>query len=470
MRCNISNSRGLATLLLLLTLLFAGPLRAWAETPRNILLLNSYHEGFKGTDDIVAGFRAVVNEAVPGTNIKTEYLDSQNFSGPAYDEQVVALLRHKYRGHHFDLLVISDDYAFNLVEKYYDELFAPIPVVFCGTNAFEPQRIAEKNRFVGVDERPSFRETVELIRQLRPQTRRMVVIHDSSLVGQINSEEFRTATAGLVAEVDFTYLAGLELEELQAKVQALPADTVAIYFASFVLNRAGKSYSSGAALELLAAKSPVPIFGGWEFSLGHGIVGGKLVNLHEHGTLAGRLAVRIFKGEEIAALPKLSPSPNQFMFDQQELLRFHIKDALLPAGSMVVNRLPSFYQRNRAEIFIALSVALVLVVICSFIVLYQSRRNLQRAYREQLAVEKSLREKQAELTLALGEIKQLSGFIPICSSCKSIRDDQGFWQRVEKYISERSDAQFSHSICPDCAKKLYADILDEDGNINIPGT
>ena len=55
----------------------------------------------------------------------------------------------------------------------------------------------------------------------------------------------------------------------------------------------------------------------------------------------------------------------------------------------------------------------------------------------------------------LEEIKTLCGLIPICASCKKIRDDQGYWQGVEKYIEQHSFAEFSHGICPDCIKKLY---------------
>lgn len=88
---------------------------------------------------------------------------------------------------------------------------------------------------------------------------------------------------------------------------------------------------------------------------------------------------------------------------------------------------------------------------------------------EQINIEKKLQQQKNdlidELQNALSEIKQLSGFIPICASCKNIRDDQGYWKRVEQYITERSEAEFSHGICPDCTKKLYPDICDEDGNL-----
>lgn len=61
----------------------------------------------------------------------------------------------------------------------------------------------------------------------------------------------------------------------------------------------------------------------------------------------------------------------------------------------------------------------------------------------------------ADLKKALAEINTLRGFIPICSNCKKIRDDEGYWQRIEEYIQDRSEAQFSHGLCPECAKQIY---------------
>lgn len=64
-----------------------------------------------------------------------------------------------------------------------------------------------------------------------------------------------------------------------------------------------------------------------------------------------------------------------------------------------------------------------------------------------------------ELQEALAKVKTLSGLIPICASCKKIRDDQGYWNQVESYVAKRSDAKFSHGICPECARKLYPDVV-----------
>ena len=60
-----------------------------------------------------------------------------------------------------------------------------------------------------------------------------------------------------------------------------------------------------------------------------------------------------------------------------------------------------------------------------------------------------------ELQSAISQIKTLRGIVPICSNCKKIRDDKGYWQMVEKYVSDHSDAEFSHGICPECVEKLY---------------
>ncbi len=63
-----------------------------------------------------------------------------------------------------------------------------------------------------------------------------------------------------------------------------------------------------------------------------------------------------------------------------------------------------------------------------------------------------------QLRQALAEVNKLSGLLPICASCKRIRDDKGYWQQIEGYIRDHSEADFSHGICPECAKKLYPDI------------
>ena len=133
-----------------------------------------------------------------------------------------------------------------------------------------------------------------------------------------------------------------------------------------------------------------------------------------------------------------------------------------------------------------LSRLIISVFACPFLYLYlawQNRRNgIMIEHRPVLAILKEVAEIRVELSLAqqeiqrrkqverekeeliaqlqaaLSEVKTLRGFLPICANCKKIRDDAGYWQKIEKYIEERSEAKFTHGICPECAKRLYPQI------------
>ncbi len=76
-------------------------------------------------------------------------------------------------------------------------------------------------------------------------------------------------------------------------------------------------------------------------------------------------------------------------------------------------------------------------------------------------LEERVKERTADFKKALEDVKTLSGLLPICAGCKKIRNDTGYWQQIESYISERSDADFSHGICPDCMKRLYPELFVE---------
>lgn len=87
--------------------------------------------------------------------------------------------------------------------------------------------------------------------------------------------------------------------------------------------------------------------------------------------------------------------------------------------------------------------------------LRENQENLEKRVQERT---QELSKTNEELREAMGKVKTLSGMLPICSSCKKIRDDKGYWNQIESYITKHSDADFSHSLCPECVKKLYPDL------------
>ena len=124
---------------------------------------------------------------------------------------------------------------------------------------------------------------------------------------------------------------------------------------------------------------------------------------------------------------------------------------------MVFRRAMSLYRYLGSETFafdlVAEGVALATSLLFFAGILYVTRiiESESRSRREK-------EEMIAGLRNALAEIKTLKGIVPICASCKKIRDDKGYWNRLEKYLSEHLAAEFSHGLCPQCADKLYPNL------------
>ena len=89
---------------------------------------------------------------------------------------------------------------------------------------------------------------------------------------------------------------------------------------------------------------------------------------------------------------------------------------------------------------------------------------IARNITERKKSEENLKKLLSDLQKALEEIKTLKGIVPICANCKKIRDDKGYWDQVESYLSRHTEATFSHSICPDCIKKLYPELCADAGD------
>ena len=105
----------------------------------------------------------------------------------------------------------------------------------------------------------------------------------------------------------------------------------------------------------------------------------------------------------------------------------------------------------------ALFVGTVTVLLATAVVAESAASN--RLEGRRLELERERVRLVTELGKALAEVRSLSGLLPICTHCKRIRDDEGGWERLEEYISERSEAEFSHSLCPDCLQKHYGELF-----------
>jgi len=109
----------------------------------------------------------------------------------------------------------------------------------------------------------------------------------------------------------------------------------------------------------------------------------------------------------------------------------------------------------------ALSVSHILLWVIGLVAIFKGMGRLKREDQKRRMVEEEREKLIAHLQESFVKVKKLSGMLPICSSCKKIRDDKGYWNQVESYIRDHSEAEFSHGICPDCMRKLYPDFADE---------
>jgi len=132
----------------------------------------------------------------------------------------------------------------------------------------------------------------------------------------------------------------------------------------------------------------------------------------------------------------------------------------------------SAYAIDRAVVS---NLVLVMGILLSFTVaLFSWSIERGRDYLEREIVKRTedLLKRNQELEKALAEIKELRGLIPICASCKKVRNDQGYWQQIELYLEEHSDAKFTHGLCKECAGKLYQEFYQKKvsaaGDSNAP--
>ena len=138
--------------------------------------------------------------------------------------------------------------------------------------------------------------------------------------------------------------------------------------------------------------------------------------------------------------------------------RFNLRDSGALVGKVEIsNSLFPLLLRTGLAAIVGLSCGMVIFVSLRVLPL----RAVEQAERSLRASERELTEKVALLEAALAKVKQLEGIIPICMYCKKIRDDEESWQQLESYITEHSEAQFSHGICPECFKKASGEAMKE---------
>ncbi len=320
------------------SMLFAGSL-SWAkgrQETRNILVLNSYHKGYRWTDDIIEGISSVLGPEGQQLHLTVEDMDTKRVAADQeYFNKLYEVYRYKFKDRNFDLVICSDDAAFRFLEQFHQQLFPDTPVIFCGVNYFEDGMLKDQPLFTGVVEMYDIRGTIQAALRLHPATKSIYVINDKTITGQGVRRTLLEVTKEF-PDVNFISLEDLPMAEIQDKVRQLPSDSL-VLFLVFFQDTAGDHFNYDESISLIAAGSRVPIYGVWDFYLGHGIVGGVLTSGYSQGAMAAQLALRVLAGEQPSHIPPVKDNVNRAMFDERQMKRYGIGRAQLPEGSTIIN-------------------------------------------------------------------------------------------------------------------------------------
>lgn len=373
--------------------------QALAHSYKHVLLLHSYHAGYKWTDDITAGATSILNRN-DGYDLRIEYLDTKRFVSLEYQDFQFNVLKRKYPDNPFDVIFCADNNSLNFVLKHGQKLFPGIPVVFCGINNFTPELLGGADNVTGINEDVDPQKTIDLMLALHPATKRIVVINDGTITGKNLNSQIR-AISRRYHDVNWYFPFIYTIDQLQMQMESLKAGDL-VLLGSFSRDFNGGLIEYDEVAALVSSNSKVPTYTLWDFYLGKGVVGGYLASGTYQGEAGARLVQKILSGTSAKDLPVVMESPNQYFADFNALQRFHINSKDFPPGTIFINSPPDFYGEHKGFIWSAITIFSILSILSFFLTITIFRRRRAEAELKLLTVELEdrVRERTAALTSA----------------------------------------------------------------------
>lgn len=400
-----------------------------------VLILNSYHRGYTWSDNELDGIIKSFGTAGLEHDPHVEYLDSKHFADNRHFARLRDLFALKYATVRPTLVMTLDNPAFEFAIRYRQELFAGIPIVFVGLNDYEPSMLKGESGITGVVERQDIVGTVRAAQTIQPGLKEVVIVHDYTASGLASRTEAEQQLARLAGALKLRYLPDMTIEEVIAELARLQPGSIVLPF-SFSRDRGGKIFNHALLAETLGKNSPVPVYGTKVERLGHGIIGGSLMEGTNHGAMGAEIAIRILRGEKAESIPVVTEPPSDLMFDNNLLKRFDISRDRLPEGSRVINVPPGFYEQHGTVINIAGGIIALLALSLAMVITANRRR-----IRAEAALLASERKRARELEIANSEME---------SFCYAVSHDlQAPLRHINSYSSIFLDE--------------YGDTLDEGG-------
>jgi PAS domain S-box-containing protein len=371
---------------LLFSILFINFL--FANSGKEVLILHSYHKGYTWTDEISKAIeKTFSNYKKEEIEVNTIYMDTKRIDNAEYLNSLAKLYKQQFEGRTFDLIIVSDNTAFDFMIKYHEFLFKDTPVLFCGINNFDKVLLEENNikdYMTGVAEDVDLEKNFELISKLHPKLKNLLIINDTSITGYAIKRDLRPIIEKYKNKFNIEYTDNLEINNLKEKVSNLDKENSVILFVLLFKDTTGKYFTYKQSFAQVKEVSQVPIYGLWDFYLNNGIVGGLLTSAIAQGETVSKMAIEFFEGKKISDIPIIEKSPNIYMFDYKELDKYNIDISSHTNNPILINE-PATIYREHSKLFI-LTVLIIFILSTIVIIL---RANIQR--REKLELELSNR-------------------------------------------------------------------------------
>ncbi|MGB5866677.1 MAG: ABC transporter substrate binding protein [Arcobacteraceae bacterium] len=342
---------------------------------KEILLLHSYHKGYVWSDEIS---RNIEQTLFPYENIEltTVYMDTKRNNTQEYLDTLALLYKKQFENRKFDLIITADNNAFDFAIKHKSELFLNLPILFCGLNNLDKKVLEQQNMthlVSGVIEQVDIEKNFELIATLHPNTKKLLIINDKSITGLAVKQSINPIIQKYQSHFEIEYIDNMNINTIEQKVTNLSKDSI-ILFILFSKDKQGEYFTYKKGFKKIKESANVPIYGLWDFYLGHGLVGGLLTSAVSQGRTVSKMAIDILNNNtNIADIPIIDKSPNHYIFDLQEIQKYKIDLHLLKKKYTLVNEPVTIYKKYK-KFFIISS---IVIIILSIVVMIM-RANIQR--------------------------------------------------------------------------------------------
>jgi len=355
---------------------------SWAQTvsaSKNILILHSHHFNLPAYEKINIGLEtALLAGGVEESNIMVEFMDLGRNPDPDYLVMLNSLLHKRYDHVKIDLIITTYNPAANFMLGKGADFLPHIPMIAM----LGPENVADRvgqRPLVLAPGRMDMLGTLKSAIALLPDTQRALVICGPSDSDKHYENQARREFDALKGRLKIAYLNNLPMEEILRKVAAQPPHTV-IIFLNFSRDITGKPFTPRDVLENISQSANAPVFGLYDTLIDYGAVGGSMLSFQAEGARVGQIALDILKGKVLKDSPQNYAGTAKYIFDWEQLDRWGLSEAGLPADSIVINRPYSIWVHYKTAILGTLGLIILLsFAIIALLLNILKRRQMEKA-------------------------------------------------------------------------------------------